>query len=481
MDKKLRHNFIFNLITQVLTVLTPLIISPYISRVLDVKLIGDYNYCYSIVSIFGLFANMGISAYGIPIIAQSKKSKEDRSKAFFELLVIKIIFAVLSTIVYLVLIFTVFDLEYRTYFLIFEFYILSVLLDITWFLQALENFKVICIRTLIVKLISLVCIFTFVKSKTDMNLYILINMLALVIPNLLLFYTIKKEIIVKKYKLQLKKHLKPIIQMVLPGIAYTIYAMVDRAMIKMITGGTTEVGYYEQAYKLSFVGVTIISVFGTVLSTRISAMKDDEDIKQLHKYSYAVISIITIPIFIGLFTLADYFIPFYYGPGYEGSINILKLFGILPFIMGISNFVSYQYFIPKIITKPSMIIVTSAIMINIVLNMLFIKLWGGFGAALATIISESFISVLYLCFYAKFQKISVVFKGIYKYFISGAITFGLMYLINILHTCNTFSIFVLYVSMTLILFFGIIILLKDEITLKIIDMIINKLRRKENV
>ena len=92
MDKKLGHNFLFNLVTQLLTVLTPLIISPYISRVFDANLIGDYNYCYAIVSIFGVFANMGISIYGVPIIAKCKDTVTERSKAFFELLVIKTIF-----------------------------------------------------------------------------------------------------------------------------------------------------------------------------------------------------------------------------------------------------------------------------------------------------------------------------------------------------------------------------------------------------
>ena len=135
MDKKLRINFIFNFITQLITVVTPLIISPYISRVFDVNLIGDYNYCYSIVSIFGLFANMGISVYGVTLLAKVRDQKEERTKAFFELFGIKLIFAVLATIVYLILIFTVFDKNYMIYFLLFGFYILSVFWDITWFLE----------------------------------------------------------------------------------------------------------------------------------------------------------------------------------------------------------------------------------------------------------------------------------------------------------------------------------------------------------
>ena len=477
MDKKLGHNFLFNLVTQLLTVLTPLIISPYISRVFDANLIGDYNYCYAIVSIFGVFANMGISIYGVPIIAKCKDTVTERSKAFFELLVIKTIFALIATLCYIFIVFIFFESGYKTYFTIFTLYILSVLLDITWFFQAMENFKIICIRTIIIKLISIICIFTLIKDKADMNLYILINMLSLVLPNLLLFYALKKQIIIKKYKMNIKKHLKPIVELLLPGIAYTFYAMIDKTMIKSITGATIEVGYYEQAYKIAFVGVTIISVFGTVLSTRISALKEDEDIKKLHKYSYSIVSVVAIPLLIGLYILANYFIPFYYGDGYEGSINILKLFAFLPLIMGISNFVSYQYFIPKIITKPTLIVISIAIGINIILNSIFIKTLGGFGAALATIVSESFISITYMWFYSKFQKISVVFKSIYKYVLSGVVTFCVMNMANYIYPCKTLGMFFIYGFLILMIFFSIIILSKDEITLKCISQVAKKSKK----
>lgn len=480
MDKKLRANFIFNLITQLLTVLTPLIISPYISRIFDVNLIGDYNYCYSIVSIFGLFANMGISIYGVPIIARCKESKEERSKVFFEMMFIKAFFAMLATIIYFCLIFTVFDENYKVYFILFSLYILSVFLDITWFFQAMENFKIICIRTIIIKILSLFFIFAFVKDKGDINLYIIINMLSIVLPNLLLFIPVKKQIKVKKYKLNVKQHLKPIFEMLLPGIAYTIYAMIDKTMIKSITGSTADVGYYEQAYKIAFIGVTVISVFTTVLSSRISGLKNDEDIRRLHKYSYSVICIISIPLMIGLFILSDYFIPFYYGQGYEKSIIILKIFSLLPFIMGISNFVSYQYFIPKIITRPSMIVIFISILINIILNSIFIKIWGGFGAAFATIISEAFISITYMGFYIKFQKIGVIIKTVYKYFVSGIITFVIIYFINVLKPCNSFGIFIIYGIVICILFLGLSILFKDEIILNFCDKIKEKLRRNKN-
>lgn len=480
MDRKLRRNFIYNFITQLITVLTPLIISPYISRVLNVDLIGDYNYCYSIVTVFGLFANMGISVYGIPAIAKYKDSIEKRSKVFMELMIIKLAFSLFISIFYLLFIIFIAEQAYKIYFIIFGMYILSVFFDITWFFQGLENFKTVCFRTVFIKILSLISIFLFVKNKDDMNLYIVINMVSALLPNFVLLLLAKKYIIIKKYSFDIRSHFKPIFNLFLPAIAYSLYGMLDKTMIKIITGGTTEVGFYEQAYKIAFIGVTVISVFATVLSSRISSMKNDNDIRDVHKFSYCIVVSIGIPILIGLFLLADYFIPFYYGKGYEGSINILKIFSGLTFIVGISNFVSYQYFIPKLITKPSIIVIFCSIALNAILNVFFIKIWGGFGAALATVVAELFISISYMIFYSKFQKMSIVWNCVYKYFISGIITFVIVGAILKILPCTSFLLFLIYIFLILLVFVSIILILKDSIALKALSFVKNKIRRIKN-
>ena len=54
-------NFVYNVGYQVLIIIVPLILAPYISRVVGPEGVGTYSYTYSIVSLFGLFANLGIS------------------------------------------------------------------------------------------------------------------------------------------------------------------------------------------------------------------------------------------------------------------------------------------------------------------------------------------------------------------------------------------------------------------------------------
>ena len=60
----LKRNYIYNVSYQILAVLTPLITTPYLSRVLGAERIGDYSYTQSVVAIFALFAALGTLIYG---------------------------------------------------------------------------------------------------------------------------------------------------------------------------------------------------------------------------------------------------------------------------------------------------------------------------------------------------------------------------------------------------------------------------------
>ena len=62
--KKITANYIYNLIYQILTIILPIITTPYLSRVLGSEGIGIYGYTISIVTYFTLIGALGISKYG---------------------------------------------------------------------------------------------------------------------------------------------------------------------------------------------------------------------------------------------------------------------------------------------------------------------------------------------------------------------------------------------------------------------------------
>ena len=79
---KVKKNFIYNLIYQVLILIIPLFTSPYLSRTLKADGVGIYSYTYSIVYYFMLLTLLGVNNYGNRTIAKVREDKEKRSKEF---------------------------------------------------------------------------------------------------------------------------------------------------------------------------------------------------------------------------------------------------------------------------------------------------------------------------------------------------------------------------------------------------------------
>lgn len=62
--KNIAKNYIYNVAYQILSMIIPLITTPYISRILGAESIGIYSYTVSIVTYFILFGSLGVGMYG---------------------------------------------------------------------------------------------------------------------------------------------------------------------------------------------------------------------------------------------------------------------------------------------------------------------------------------------------------------------------------------------------------------------------------
>ena len=89
--KSIAKNYIYNLIYQMLTILLPLVTTPYLSRVLGAEAIGIYGYTLSIVTYFVLFGSLGIALYGQREIAYIQSNKKKQAQVFWEIVSVRII------------------------------------------------------------------------------------------------------------------------------------------------------------------------------------------------------------------------------------------------------------------------------------------------------------------------------------------------------------------------------------------------------
>ena len=80
-QKTLFKNTFYKSLLNIINIVVPLIIGPYITRLLDIELYGIYNKVYSEFQIFLTFASFGIYTYGIKEISKVLEISEGTVKS----------------------------------------------------------------------------------------------------------------------------------------------------------------------------------------------------------------------------------------------------------------------------------------------------------------------------------------------------------------------------------------------------------------
>ena len=187
----IKKNFLYNVFYQILTMLLPLFTAPYIARVIGAEGVGIYSYSSSIANYFVLLAMLGLVNYGNRSIAQVRDNKELLSQTFFNIYALQVITSLIMIVGYVFYINT-FVTENIVIFYIQLFLIIATILDINWFFFGLEQFKLTVTRNTIIKLLTVVCIFIFVKDSNDLWIYTVIMAGGTLLSQLMLWFFIKK-------------------------------------------------------------------------------------------------------------------------------------------------------------------------------------------------------------------------------------------------------------------------------------------------
>ena len=310
-----KKNYTYSLLYQILTMIIPFITAPYVARVLGADGVGIYSYTQSYMTYFTLIAALGTSSYGMREIARCRNDKNEYSKKFWEIELLTILTTAICLIVWLILI--LFSTKYKIYFIALIPSLLATMFDISWFYTGHERIAYTVIWNAICKIIGVVCIFLFVKSKNDLVLYILLNSLVLMIGNLSMWVFLPKMLVkINPRTFELKKHFKETLIYFIPTIATTIYTVLDKTLIGAITHDNYQNGYYEQATKIINMAKTAVFVaVNSVMSARISflfAEKRIQEIKSRIEKSMNFILLLGFAATFGIISVAKDFVPLFF-------------------------------------------------------------------------------------------------------------------------------------------------------------------------
>ena len=393
----IKKNYIYNLLYQILALIVPLITAPYTSRVFGPEGVGIQSYTNSILAYFTLFAALGTASYGQREIARNRKDKQKISQLFWEIELLSMITTGVAIVFWVIMIMRSF--RYTPYYLVLTISIVAVAFDISWFFSGFEMFQYIVLRNSIVKIAGIILLFSVVKGKNDLLLYMALIAATGLAGNISMWTYLPKLLQKTSLKsLNIFSHLEYTVTYFIPTIASSIYTVMDKTMIGIITS-ETENGYYEQATKIIRMEQTLLLSLNTVMTSRMShlfAQGKTEEIKQKILKSFDFLLYMAIPLMFGTIVIAKRFVHWFFGSEYSRTAIIMHFLCPLPLIICISNVLGSHYLTPSGQRVRSSKGIVAGACVNFALNLVLIPELAAVGAAIASLVAETVISFVYV-------------------------------------------------------------------------------------
>jgi len=469
MDQKTKINYIYSTVYQILSIILPLVTTPYISRVLSVDSIGVYSFTASIVSYFVLVASFSFQTYGQREAAYKKNDKEKLSILFFEIQIKKLIFTLLAYGSFVL--FFIETSQYKTMYLIQSITIVSAFFDITYLFQGMEQFRLTVVRNTAVKLVGLLLTLIFVKKQTDVYLYAIIQTVTVLLGNLSLWLYLPEFISFKYFKFKkesISHGLVELFQLFVPVLSIQLYYTIDKTMLGITSNGMAENGYYEQAIKIIRLCQNMMGAMGAVLLSSIPRMivtSGKEAVKSTINHAIRLNLFIAAPITMGLIGIADVMVPWFLGSGYERSATLICIFAPMTLLSAISMIIGNGILLPLRRQNCLTIATLGAMIFNIVFNIILIPQFGACGAAVASVGSEIVTLIIQGFFAKEYIDLNLIIKNAIKYLGVAAIMYAVISLIKILiqGQVGMFTLTLLLIISGIAVYFSILLFTKDDI------------------
>lgn len=476
MAQSVKVNYILNLINTGTQMLFPLITFPYVCRVIEADGVGQINFFQSIISYISLFTCLGIPMYAIREIARDRSDVVQMNRTAMEILLLHSMLTLVGYAIVAILCLTVPQIQVNIpLFLILSLTIFFTAIGCEWFYQGIEDFKYITIRGLIIKTVSVVLLFIFVKSKTDLLYYGCYTVFGVLGGNIFNFFRLRKYIHRENIifsELHIKRHVKPVLKVFSFSVVTSIYLQLNTVLLGFLKNALA-VGYFAAATKVMQMLLTMSACLGSVMMPRAShliAENKEDEFNRLIQKSYDFTLAIALPITIGLIFCAPSLITALCGVKFEHSILPSQIIAPIILMVAISNVFGIQVLFPK--GKINIVTLCCGIgaVADLILNLCLIPFFSYIGTSIAYLGAEVATTVSMYFIGRRYIHI-VYFKKSHLTYVLGCIVMAFaLYGLSLLQL-PTLTILLLQGCCGGLAYFIILCICKDEMLVQILSKI----------
>lgn len=344
-NKSITANAFARIVMYILNLLVPVLVGPYLARVLDVGLYAEYNAALSILQWFLPFAVFGIYTFGIRQASRERDDKEKTDRIFTKLFLFGIVSTSIVLICYMGFVVAV-KANYFWLYTLLGINIVANYFAIEWINEAFENYKFILYKTMIVRIGYIVSIFVFVRKPEDILPYTAIASSVVFFNNLLGYLYIKRKVkIVRVPVKEITALAKPLVVIMLLTNTNMLFLMLDRLFLSVFSKTVVFITYYSMPMLIMMAIMNVVSSIIFVAVPRLSnylSNNENTAYKKLLSVSSHCFFLVAMPLFAGISALGREIMYIYGGAKYIDAGSTLVVFGIMFLVYAIDITLSNQ-------------------------------------------------------------------------------------------------------------------------------------------
>lgn len=471
---------LLNIFKTILKIILPLITFPYVARVLQVETMGKVNYAISIISYFQLFAMLGVSVYAVREGAQLRDDNQKLSAFSNEVFSINVFTTVVS---YSALLFAaLFIPGLRSCSKLLMLLGLSIPLTTIgteWINIIFEDYVYITLRYIFFQIIAIMATFLLIHSEGDFYRYAICILISGSGPLLLNVVYVRKYVKLRiVYRLNIKRHLRPILLLFATNLSSMIYSSSDTLMLGIMTNDY-HVGIYSTAAKIYNAFKQVIFSIVVVCLPRFAYLRSNTSRSEYElqvNRIFNLVFMLAIPLVVGVCILSTSIISVIAGNGYEDAVGTLRIKAFAIFFAILAYFNMQLILLPDRKDKEILISTSIAGLVNILGNIFFIPMFFENAAAFTTVLSELIVYISTCVLSKKVIKKKIELKNLLDTILVTVWIGVWLVLCNFIFE-NSFMRLFIGVGVSIVLYFGGLMLLRNYTIFEIFKISIEKQQR----
>ena len=393
----LKRNITLLYLLQGANYLIPLATVPYLSRVLGVDMFGTMGVALSIIAAMRLLTDWGFGFTATQDVAHHAHEPKVLRTIFWDTFWARIGLGLLA--------FALFGIALATIPAVSAIWpvllpclvqVLSSMIAVGWFLQGLEKMDAFVWPYLFARALTIPLTFLLVHTPEDLPYAVFIpgfcEFIYCALAGRMAFKYV--DLFPVRFSLHgIKKQIKGGTKLFISTAAINLYTQSNILILKSMAS-PVQIGYYHASDRVRIAHQAFIGPVSAALFPRINNLmiKDRQAAKKMMLRMLVGQGSFALLVSLAMYFLAPWLVPLALGKEYTGAIEVVQWLSPLPFVIGLNNVLGVNVMIPLGMKNEFAGIVCVSALINFASMILLCPSYGASGAAMSSVLTESFIT-----------------------------------------------------------------------------------------